>query len=94
MNCWKCGVAVETVERVAFRDDCQRCGWPLHACRNCGFYDPGFHNQCREPMAEMVADKERANFCDYFTPADGNTRAVSGATAARERLETLFRKRS
>ena len=26
---------------------------------------------CREPIAEEVKDKERANFCDYFKPRPG-----------------------
>ena len=25
-------------------------------------------NACREPIADPVTDKERANFCDYFKP--------------------------
>ena len=87
-------MAIGTVERVGFRDDCPRCGWPVHVCHNCEFYDPGFHNQCREPMAEAVTDRERANFCEYFTPVVKSAKRVAGAEAARDRLATLFRKRS
>lgn len=87
-------MAIGTVERVGFRDDCPRCGWPVHVCHNCEFYDPGFHNQCREPMAEAVTDRERANFCEYFTPVVKSAKRVAGDEAARDRLATLFRKRS
>ena len=98
MNCWHCGAEIEVKERVGFRDGCIKCDRPLHVCRNCGFYDPTFHNQCRETQAEMVADKERANFCEFFAPRQPGA-AVSGAkrppqSDARSRLDALFTKKS
>ena len=32
----------------------------------CEYYDPHSYNECREPIAERVLDKEKANFCDSF----------------------------
>jgi hypothetical protein len=96
MNCWHCGLRIETTERVGFRDDCPGCDRPLHVCRNCDFYDPAYNNQCREPMAERVVDKDRANFCDYFAPARAG-RAGAGAAAktqAQASLDSLFRKKT
>jgi hypothetical protein len=96
MNCWKCGNRVETLERIGFRQDCPKCDWPLHVCRNCTLYDPAYNNQCREPMAERVVDKERANFCEYFAPTSGGPAASAKASperAARDRLEALFKKK-
>jgi hypothetical protein len=94
MRCWKCGDEIDTRERIGFHADCTRCGVALHCCRNCQFYDPAYNNQCREPMAERVVDKERSNFCEYFAPAKG-FRAESGAKPdARARLEALFRRKS
>ncbi len=92
MNCWKCDRKIDTTERVGFRDYCPGCDRPLHACRNCEFYDPAYHNQCRETVAELVVDKDRANFCDYFSP---RTAAASPppSGAARGKLEDLFRKK-
>jgi hypothetical protein len=100
MNCWHCGVAIEVNERVGFRECCPRCDRAVHACLNCGFYDPAYHNQCRETMAELVADKQRANFCEYFVPAGtsrpaGRPRAAPGSSpgAARDKLDDLFKKK-
>ncbi|HZO81377.1 MAG TPA: hypothetical protein VFB33_06745 [Candidatus Binataceae bacterium] len=97
MNCWKCGTRIETLERIGFRQQCPKCERPLHVCRNCAHYDPAYNNQCREPMAERVVDKERANFCEYFAPAVGSGGlAATQSTperAARERLEALFKKK-
>jgi hypothetical protein len=98
MNCYFCGRAIEIRDRVGFRDECSACGRPAHICRNCGFYDPAYNNACRETMAERVIDKERANFCEYFTPAE--SRAMSGAkeaampaTSPRAKLDELFKKK-
>jgi hypothetical protein len=97
MNCWKCGRRVETLERISFRENCPQCDWPVHACRNCAHYDPTYNNQCRETMAERVVDKERANFCEYFAPAADRRLAgsePSPASAARNRLDALFKKKA
>jgi hypothetical protein len=94
MNCWLCGYTLSDVPRVGFRDQCPRCASALHCCRNCKFYDPAYDNQCREPMAELVADKERANFCEYFAPVRESPCAQPRPdTSAREKLEALFRKK-
>lgn len=82
-------------ERVGFRDACPGCDRPLHACLNCGFHDPAYNNQCREPQAERVVDKDRANFCEYFRPrAIGAAKPVSPAGDARAKLDTLFKKKT
>jgi hypothetical protein len=32
----------------------------------CEFFDTAAPQQCREPVADLVSDKQRANFCGYF----------------------------
>ena len=58
----------------------------------CEFYDPSVANACREPVADAVGDKERANFCGYFHPAtdvDQSARDDAGRRAHAE-LSALF----
>jgi len=94
MRCFGCGAetALASGERVGFRDTCARCGRDLHACRNCAHHDPSAYNECREPQAERVGDRERANRCDYFSPG---ARAGGGAgderARARSGLDALFK---
>jgi hypothetical protein len=96
MNCFFCGREIEVRERVGFRDSCPGCDRPVHACRNCAFYDTAYNNQCRETQAERVVDKERANFCEYFAP--GNRRATAPGASAKaalaSKLEELFKKKT
>lgn len=89
--CHRCEAPVEA-ERVGVRDVCEHCRAYLHCCRNCDLYDPGAHNDCREPSAEMVADKEQGNFCDYFQLSPPRGRAPARSGGARAALEKLFRK--
>jgi len=95
MRCFSCNSASELVagERVGFREACDDCGADLHVCLNCTLHDPGAHNECREPNTERVADRERANRCEYFTPSDrGGGEAARAADDAKSRLEGLFKK--
>src|SRR6202035_5458617 len=94
MNCFHCGREIVFQDRVGFRELCPQCDRPLHACLNCGFYDPAYNNQCRETQAERVVDKDRANFCEYFRPRTAlGAKPVSPAADPRATLDTLFKKK-
>jgi len=75
------------------KDTCIHCGGDLHACVQCRFHDPGYHNQCREPQGEMVRDRERANLCDYFEFSGATSAGLDweGKTA-KQKLDELFKK--
>jgi len=92
MQCYRCGTPFDG-ERVPVRGVCARCAAFLHCCRNCDFYAPGLANDCREPRAERVADKEQGNFCDWFRPASTPRPAATSASGARAALDALFGKK-
>jgi len=90
--CWKCGSSIERLSLPLRRlEECPSCGAELHVCRLCDFFDRSVAKSCREPVAEEVRNKERANFCDYFKPRAG---AFAGprpeADRSRAELEALF----
>jgi hypothetical protein len=94
MRCFACSTAVALAsgQRVGFRDACEACGADLHVCRNCSHHEPSAYNECREPNAERVGDRERANRCDYFLPGERSS-AGSAADRSKAQLDALFRKR-
>lgn len=47
-------------------DICPSCRADVRCCRTCQFYDPKSYNECKEPNADRITDKEKSNFCDYF----------------------------
>jgi hypothetical protein len=64
---------------------CPGCGKQTHVCRNCRFFAPGRANDCQEPIAERVVEKDRANFCDYFEPSDAAS-GISEKTSTEDLL--------
>ena len=94
MQCVGCGGErnLASGERVGFRDECAACGADLHICRNCRHHDVSAYNEWRESSAVRVADRERANRCEYFAPAGGARASADSAPAAKAALDALFRK--
>jgi hypothetical protein len=78
---------------VGRREVCPSCGADLHCCLNCACYDPHAPQQCREPQAQRVSDKERGNFCDEFTPPMTGPELPGRAARpdVRTRLDTLLK---
>jgi hypothetical protein len=93
--CWRCGDSLEKLTLPLARlDECPACNAHLHICRMCVHFDPAVSKACREDDADEVREKERANFCDYFRPAEDAfdaERAAKEQKAAAE-LEGLFGK--
>ena len=89
-RCHKCGEAIEQ-ESTSRRDECAACGSDIRVCLNCAFYDEGRANQCFEPQAEKVKEKDRSNYCDYFRFKDGGRKDPRRSDA--EKLwKDLFKK--
>lgn len=91
--CHHCAKEVVISDRVGRGDTCPFCNADAHCCLNCSFYDTGAYNECREPNAERVLEKDRANFCDYFEFAlDRKPGPSNKELDAKARLEALFKK--
>jgi hypothetical protein len=91
-HCWSCGHPVSMEVKVARRDTCDSCVADLHCCKNCRFYDPGAHNECRESVTSWVRDKEAANFCQSFTFRVSEASIEDEVATAKSKLDALFSK--
>lgn len=83
------------MDRVGRRDECPQCHADLHVCLNCQFYDSAVYNECHESNADRVLEKDKSNYCDYFSVAPTPGTTVSTANPideARRKLESLFKK--
>lgn len=58
----------------------------------CSHFDVAVSRACREDDAEEVQEKERANFCDYFSPSAQafDTGIAAADYKARTQLDGLF----
>ena len=90
--CWKCKNSTEMVDKVMRSDTCPHCGADMHSCKNCQYYDPNCHNECKEHVAFYVPDKEKFNFCGMFKAHEGPHEAGEDIELAKARLDALFSK--
>lgn len=94
--CHYCHKPMAIEGKIGREDTCPYCQSDLHCCLNCAFYDEYAANRCREPSAEWVSDREKRNFCEFFSfkEVKGASSGWSEAEKARAELEALFKKKS
>lgn len=90
-RCWNCAADL-TARDYGRESGCLKCGKPTRVCLNCRWYAPSRPNQCEEPVADPVLDKQRANFCSFFEPtAELDNADTSSAEDLRKAAEDLFK---
>jgi hypothetical protein len=92
-KCYKCINDLGIKIPVGRREICPFCGSDLHCCHNCVHYNIGAYNDCREPQAERVIEKDRSNFCDFFIFRDGEIigKGKDFGESVKEKMESLFK---
>ncbi len=88
-SCHLCKNELPATAQVRRTDGCPTCHADLKCCLNCRLHDPGASNQCREPQAEWVTEKDKANFCEFFELGDRSARRTGSSRAA---FDALFGK--
>jgi hypothetical protein len=81
-----------TGDRFGRRDECSQCTEDIHVCLNCIHYDVGSYNECKESASDFVKEKDRANFCDYFSPSD-KSKNLNQKEDLMSAAEALFKKK-
>lgn len=95
VGCFSCGKMLQYSDSPGFRESCPHCHADVHSCKNCLFYDSKVYNECREPAAEVVREKERANFCEFYQVRTGSVDAQNKKAAdLKAAAEALFKKKS
>ena len=97
LSCFHCGRSIQVLvgQKVLKRDTCAGCEADLHCCKNCRFFDPSVHNECRETQAEWVRSKEKSNYCDYFevsTRMDITRKSAISSDDVHKKWDSLFKK--
>jgi len=96
--CHHCKKEVHVERKVTRSETCPHCNADLRCCLNCAFYDAAVYNACMESQAERCVEKDKANFCAYFSYADSETVPLSGMNPPEQKkrenpLDALFRKK-
>ncbi|EQC43441.1 hypothetical protein [Bacteriovorax sp. Seq25_V] len=79
VTCFKClkPLDLEPGTIIHRSEECPHCLSSLHCCKMCNFYDQKSYNECREPSADRIVEKEANNFCDYFILKGGGDNGSS-----------------
>lgn len=102
ISCQKCGNNLEAFlsklpgNKPSRQDTCPQCLSDLKSCLNCEFYDSSRKWECREDISERVSDKEKNNFCDYFSmnrKASKKSDSEPSRNALLNAAEALFKKK-
>ena len=102
LQCQACGNAVPYDEPIPRDSECEGCHRDLRCCLNCRHYDDSRNNSCRETEAELVEDKARRNFCEFFSfnrrsfvaGRGENPRAAAGPRASSRASSAAPRRRA
>lgn len=91
--CYKCNTELEfsDAETISRNEECPKCYASLRSCNMCQFYDQNSYNECREPTADRIVDKEKANFCDHYKIHTGQKYEDTKSNAL-SAAEALFKK--
>ncbi len=79
------------VIKITRTEECPYCSRALHCCKMCKFFDARVYNECKESNADRIVDKEKANFCDYFTLNNGKF-DDSSLDSLKSAADSLFKK--
>jgi hypothetical protein len=91
--CWNCGRDLADIPRpISRHSNCPECFSNLHCCRLCKHFLPERVGVCAEDRADPPVEKENANFCSFFLPANSafDQQSKIKGDAAQNALANLF----
>ena len=73
---------------------CPKCGFELHSCKQCAFFDTASRFECTQPITARIPKKDAQNHCNFYSPRTTIERETSTSRPldARQAFENLFRK--
>ena len=94
-RCAQCGTLLTSVSEPVGK--CPKCGFELHSCRQCTYFDTSSRFECTQPIPERVARKDERNQCTFYSmrvrvEKETSTPSSARPTDARTAFENLFKK--
>ena len=76
---------------------CQKCGFELHSCKQCTYFDPGSRFECMQMVPVRIPKKDERNECNLYEirvtrEKETSTPASARPNDARAAFENLFKK--
>jgi len=93
-RCSQCGTVLQILTEPL--GQCPKCGFELHSCKQCSYFDPSSRFECTQPIPERIPRKDVRNHCTFYSirvMVEKETSASSVRTDdARKAFENLFKK--
>ncbi len=96
-RCAQCGTLLGQVAEAL--EQCPKCGFALHSCRQCMYFDTSSRFECAQPVPERVARKDERNNCTFYSISIRVEKETSTPQVvpvrpadARQAFENLFKK--
>ena len=77
-RCTQCGTVLQGIPSD---EKCPKCGFELHSCKQCTYFDPGSRFECMQPVKERIA-KKKGELSDLNTQAKDLKTQILTAKAA------------
>jgi predicted RNA-binding Zn-ribbon protein involved in translation (DUF1610 family) len=93
-RCTQCGTVLQGMTTTG---QCPKCGFELHSCKQCMYFDPGARFECMQPIKERIAKKDLRNECTFYEirvtrEKETSTPATLKPSSARAAFDNLFKK--
>jgi predicted RNA-binding Zn-ribbon protein involved in translation (DUF1610 family) len=100
-RCVQCGTLLQGLSDAPGK--CPKCGFDLHSCKQCTYFDPSSRFECMQNVPERIAKKDVANNCSFYSMRvmlEKETSSTPSSTSlnpsspndARRAFENLFKK--
>jgi hypothetical protein len=95
-RCAQCGTLLTMVSDPV--GQCSKCGFELHSCKQCSYFDPSSRFECMQPVPERIAKKDVRNECKFYSISVRVEKQTSTGPAsrpgddARRAFDDLFKK--
>jgi len=94
-RCSQCGSLLQSLSDPV--GQCPKCGFELHSCKQCTYFDPSSRFECTQPIPERIPRKDQRNECTLYSmrvmvEKETSTPAALRPNDARQAFENLFKK--
>jgi hypothetical protein len=94
-RCSQCGNLLQSVSEPV--GQCPKCGFELHSCKQCTYFDTSSRFECTQPIPERIARKDQRNECSFYSirvmvEKETSTPKALRPIDARQAFENLFKK--
>lgn len=96
-RCAQCGTLLTMLSEPL--GQCPKCGFELHSCKQCTYFDPSRRFECMQPVPERVTKKDARNECKFYAisvrlekqTSTGPAASGSKPNDARKAFDDLFK---